>query len=276
MAYRFSESKVEYASHQLSLYYGKCPHQCSYCFINYLYRKRKIPWSMGELRRNQKAIQIAKQANADKVDCLVVSFVNDPLPRLHPHRFLSEIARSDMFYCRLNYLIEILDILNKRKINTKVLTKNSDIYEIALTRDPYEYITLGCSITTNGYNDSVRKYFEPNTSTIKGRFSALDILKEHGFKTWVSMEPILPKTNILGLITSLISREVDEIWVGKNNYDPELTNVYDWKRLCKTLLKHQPIFSPKLHIKSELLKAGGFWNVNGVVVKYKSKWRDSE
>jgi len=212
---------------------------------------------MGELRQNRKAIQIAAKANADNIDCLVISFVNDPLPRLYSNTALLDKAKESLYYSRLNHLIRILDILEKRKIITKVLTKNANILEIAHIRDSYDFITLGCSITTNVYNESVTKYFEPNTSSIRDRLLALNLLNKHGFKTWVSIEPILPNTNVLGLIHSLVSRNVSEIWIGKNNYDPELMFAFNWKQLCKTLLKYQPLYYPKLKIKLELLKAGG-------------------
>lgn len=259
MTVYFSESKVEYASHQLSLYYGECPHECSYCFVDYLYRKRNYRWAVGELRNNPKAFNIARNARADKIDCLVVSFTGDPFPSIHPTKALSEKARESIHYTRLTYLMNILDILESRKINTKVLTKNADILEVSFIREPYKHISFGFSITTNGYNDQVTRHFEPNASTVNDRLFSLNEFRIHGFKTWVSIEPILPGTNVLGLIAALVSMGIDEIWVGKNNYDPELVHAYDWKALANSLWNHRELFEPRLKIKKDLLKHCDFF-----------------
>src|SRR4030042_131780 len=222
--FKFSESKVEYASHQLSLYYGECPHKCSYCFVNN-YRKRGYSWAMGELRVNQKAFSIAKEADTSKVTCLVVSFTNDPFPISY---------NEDVKDQRLASLKILLDILEARKIPTKVLTKNAQIEDLLdFQQDPYKYIQIGFSITTNPDNAIMRARYEPFASSIDERITALELFQVAGFKTWVSVEPILPNTQILDLLYSLNRIGVEEIWVGKTNYDPFLSKVYNWEDLLK-------------------------------------------
>ncbi len=153
---------------------------------------------------------------------------------------------------------EALLILEKYEMKVTILTKGGQRavrdFDI-LARNKWSF---GTTIVFD--LEESRMQWEPLAAPLYDRIATIKIAKHRGIKTWVSMEPLLPKTNVMGLISSLISREVDDIWIGKNNYDPEIMYAYEWKQLCKTLLKHQPLFYPKLHIKSELLKAGGFLN----------------
>jgi len=190
---QFSPSKVEYVSHNLSNWYGKCPHGCIWCF-NQIYRKRGWKWACGPLRKNEKALKIAKKANASNVTCLMLSFTNDPLPYGHE----TEIQRQ-----RLAYLLEILEILEERQIPTKVLTKNRQIHLLTYKTIPYDYIQIGLSITTNPWNSTIERTYERCLYSNDDRIYALKALAKKGFRTWVSMEPILPETDIKDLLRVL-------------------------------------------------------------------------
>jgi DNA repair photolyase len=264
MSEQFSLSQVEYASHQLSLYYGPCPHDCIYCYLKFTAQKRKWKWSIGDHRRNPKAFNLAKRANPSNVRTLVVSFTSDPLPI--PSNKLDEKVRTKVFYDRLDYLSKILDILERRVIKTKVLTKNANILEISYFRAPYKHISFGLSITTNENNEKIRKHFEPNSSSIKRRLFALDELQKNGFKTWCSIEPILPKTKVFPLLTKLSAMNIPEIWIGKGNYHPEVINAFHWEHLAQSLFKAQEIF-PNLNIKWELRKYCRYFSMKPLGVK---------
>lgn len=235
---QFSESKVEYASHQLSLYYGECPHACKYCFLE-VYRKRNWDWACGKLRLNEKAFSLVKEANKEKVSCLVVSFTNDPLPKV-----------SGREYTFLFNLIQILCILEKRKIPTKVLTKNAGIKKLSLYTKPFEYIQIGCSLTTNRHNNDISYEWEPNASSIEDRYSALEFLYDKGFRTWASVEPILPKTDISTLKHDLEEIRIEEVWLGKGSYHSELIKAHNWYQV----LQNFSDYSRSLFIKKELKK----------------------
>lgn len=239
LSLQFSESKVEYASHQLSLYYGECPHKCAYCFVKN-YRKRKWAWACGNIRDNPKAFDLAAFANNSNIKCLVVSFTSDPLP-------ITDDSEEANF--RLYRLQELMNILEERKIPTKVLTKNAQISEITKEVNPYKYISIGLSVTTNLENEYMRELWEKNTSTIKERLFALSLLRMEGFKTWASVEPILPKTKPKKLVFNLIRLGLDEIWVGKSNYVSNLVNAHNWRKMA---LDIQSLNSKRVFLKKEL------------------------
>lgn len=238
---RFNKSQVEYASHNLSLYYGICPHLCRYCFIDRLYRKRKWSWAIGPNRLNEKAFELAEKANGDDIDCLVISFTNDPLPKT---------TTTQGWHNKLKVLIKLLDILEERQIPTKVLTKNGGIWGIVDRTEPYKYIQIGLSITTNKENHKVKSYWEPNSGHIAGRLGALLILKRRGFRTWVSAEPILPQTNLLMFFNQIFDTQPEEVWFGKGSYHQELENAFDWGDVANVIGK---MTIPGVHMKKELI-----------------------
>ncbi len=241
---QFSKSKVEYATHQLSLYHGECPHNCSYCFVK-MYRKRNWEWATGSLRRNHKAKELAKKASVSGVECLVISFTNDALP------YSSNIREMKK---RMWYLIGIMEILEARKIPTKILTKNAMINQLTEHTAPYKYIQIGLSITGNidGWDNATK--YEKYSSTNQMRFKTLKTLSNKGFRTWVSLEPILPQTDIEQLIKKITwGNRINEIWIGKPNYHQELIKAFCWSDVAKLAVFYQKK-NPQLHIKSELLE----------------------
>lgn len=240
---QFSKSKVEYASHQLSLYHGECPHQCRYCFVQN-YRRRGWIWAFGDLRVNEKAWDLAKLASKKDVTCLVVSFTNDPLPK---------IPNDQDWWGRYRFLTKILECLETRQIPTKVLTKNADIdYLAGAVNPPFKHIQIGLSITTDPLNERVKRKWEPYSSSIEGRLLALANLRDNGFRTWISVEPILPKTDIDCLMVDCLSTLPEEIWVGKGNYIKELEQAFDWKAVANQIMTFHYRTKTKIFLKKEL------------------------
>lgn len=240
---QFSKSKVEYASHQLSLYHGECPHGCKYCFVQN-YRRRGWKWAVGDLRVNERAWDLAKLASKKDVTCLVVSFTNDPFPQVFDH---------PQHHYKAYFLYKILSILESRAIPTKVLTKNADIdYLAGAVNPPFEHIQIGLSITTDPLNERVKRKWEPYSSSIEGRLLALANLRDNGFRTWISVEPILPHTDIELLFEHCFQVDSEEIWVGKGNYIKELEQAFDWKAVANQIMTFHYRTKTKIFLKKEL------------------------
>lgn len=242
---QFSPSKVGYASHQLSLWHGKCPNGCLYCYVEKLYggKGQKYAWATGEYRRNPKALELATHAAKKGVMQLVVSFTSDPLPQ-----FPSEKDNNYNF----DYLVEVLTILQDRQIPTKVLTKNAAIADLVNYLQPSPELQIGCSITTNWYNESAQRQWEGNCpSTIADRLIALSKLRDYGFRTWASCEPILPDTNIGKLLNDLKGAGIQETWFGNGNYYPAL-NWCDWSLVKQQIQDYPYCQSLNIHFKGAL------------------------
>lgn len=232
----FSESKVEYASHQLSLWYGECPHKCTYCFVTN-YRNRHWSWAEGPLRKNKRALTIAKLAPINNVTSLVISFTNESLPPNEPDA--------------MQWLVEVVKVLLSRNIQVKILTKNCAIVTIANHIPPNPLLTIGMSITSNPGNDAIINQYEPYASSMSARIGSLIYLHELGYRTWVSMEPLLPNTNIEMLLDYIKTIRPTEVWVGKGNYHADL-DWANWREVAKRIIEERNATGINYQLKQEL------------------------
>ena len=74
--------------------------------------------------------------------------------------------------------------------------------------------------------------WEPNAATVKGRVNAIQIAKDRGIKTWVSVEPVIDPVNAL-LVMGALKPFVDLWKVGKINYHKEIEDGIDWSRFLE-------------------------------------------
>lgn len=72
---------------------------------------------------------------------------------------------------------------------------------------------VGLTVTTA--DDEIRKLFEPDAPSIKGRLNALEELHRSGIKTYAMIAPILPGAELLA---SALEGKVDFIIVDRMNY----------------------------------------------------------
>lgn len=235
----FNKTKVQYGTHNLAPWRGECPHNCDYCYIDLKFGRYE--WARGEIRKNPKALKKAFNASTRNVKMLVVSFSSDALP------MASNKQEAD---ARLQYLIHILDVLEKRKIPTKVLTKNADIGRLADFREPYKHIQIGMSITTNKANSEACIIWEKNASRLWERHGAMKKLEE--FRRWASAEPPLPGTYIPEWMSELDELGLEEIWVGKGSHLLALEIAFNWNKVADYVNFYNPQNGMEIHIKKEL------------------------
>ena len=72
--------------------------------------------------------------------------------------------------------------------------------------------------TIGACDDSILSYWEPGAPSYEERKAALIYAYEAGFKTSVSVEPMLDSANIDGLISDLFPYVTHSIWVGTMNH----------------------------------------------------------
>lgn len=80
--------------------------------------------------------------------------------------------------------------------------------------------------TIGAKDDAIISVFEPGAPTYTERKACLVYAHENGFKTSISVEPMLDSANIDALINDLLPYVTDAIWVGKMNYIGRLYNQY--------------------------------------------------
>jgi len=71
--------------------------------------------------------------------------------------------------------------------------------------------------TIGAMDDNILKYWEPGAPPFAERFAALKCAFERGFKTSVSIEPMLDSPNVVKLFYKVEPFVNDTIWIGKMN-----------------------------------------------------------
>ena len=121
--------------------------------------------------------------------------------------------------------------------------------------------------TIGAMNDGILSFWEPNAPSYDERKKCLKYAFNMGFRTSVSMEPMLDSRNIEALIEDLLQFVSEDIWLGTMNHIsrikkgaderllPELKNI-EHGQTTEKLLAIDKIYenNPKIKWKSEALK----------------------
>ena len=208
------KTKVEYAEER-GLYavtpYRGCSHGCKYCYNRLIRRMKYNDWIHAE-PRSFSIIKLSREIDRVKPKGVFISFGCDPYQPLEEK-------------CKLTRAI--IELLNRKRVPYWILTKSNLILRDAELFDS-KLCMLGLSITT--FDPSTEKYWEPNSTPNIKRLEALKTLKQLGFKTWVSLEPILDWT--YPHIIREVAPYIDLIVIGKLNYFKPLKPM-DWKKVKK-------------------------------------------
>jgi DNA repair photolyase len=90
---------------------------------------------------------------------------------------------------KLKLTRKILENMDKR-IKLAIQTKSDLILRDIDLFKKFKNIEVG--LTINGFEDKIKRFFEPYSSNHKERIKTLKILKENGLKTYVFISPIIP------------------------------------------------------------------------------------
>ena len=72
--------------------------------------------------------------------------------------------------------------------------------------------------TIGAMDDGILKFWEPNAPCYQERKECLEYAKNQGFRTSVSMEPMLDTPNIEALVNSVLPFVTEDIWLGTMNH----------------------------------------------------------
>ena len=195
---------LEYASLAVSLYRG-CSHGCVYCFAPASTRTEREKFLHVQPRKDA-----LKKLEADCKDLaamgdqreILMSFTCDPYPQ------------TERELCLTRDAIEILVKYGRKfTILTKAgtwVTMDKDLYQ-----GGSDLGRFGTTLTF--WNNNDRQIWEPSAATTQDRMYNLWFMKDHGIRTWVSLEPVIYPEQTLELIRQTVGY-VDEYRIGKFNH----------------------------------------------------------
>ncbi len=214
VVYEPSGRAAEYSPLAVNLYTG-CLHKCGYCYAPGVARKKRSVFHTNVQPRDNILGRLeadCKKLQGDFRDVLLC-FMCDCYQPIE-----NDITR------------EALLILEKYNMKAQILTKGglSAVRDFdILARNDWAFGT-----SLSWINDKLRQKWEPNAATVKGRVNAIQIAKDRGIKTWVSVEPVIDPVNAL-LVMGALKPFVDLWKVGKINYHKEIEDGIDWSRFLE-------------------------------------------
>lgn len=193
----------EWADKNYNCYKG-CEHDCLYCYARRMAKrggriKSDAEWATPKVRQDQVDDRMGKIAER------AVMF-----PTTH------DITPTTLPAC-LTVLKHLLEGGN----NVLVVSKPdlSCIKKICKTFADYQDRIL-FRFTIGAFDEALLKYWEPKAPSFKSRLASLKHAFEKGFKTSVSIEPMLDSPNVVNLFEMLEPWVTDAIWIGKMNGVP--------------------------------------------------------
>lgn len=198
----FKESKGLLSSENRMNIYRGCSHGCIYCDsrskcyqINHLFDDIEIKSNAPELLENT----LKHKRNK----CMITTgSMTDPYIHIEE---------------KIGYTRKCLEIIEKYGFGLCIQTKSTRILnDIDIIKKINNKSKCVVQMTLTTYDENLCKIIEPNVSTTKERFEALQIFKDNGIPTVVWLTPILPfindnEENIRGILSYCIKAQVKGI-----------------------------------------------------------------
>jgi DNA repair photolyase len=225
----------EYADYAVNLYDG-CSHGCTYCYAPLVMHKKREEFNQPKPRKD------------------ILKYLEEDAAYLSDHR---EYGNS-VFLCfscdpyqhldkKLGLTREAIKTLHKYGLSVSILTKGgfTAVRDFDLLTDHDQFgATLTC------LSKSAAREWEPNAALPGLRILTLSKAHSYGFKTWVSLEPVLNPETTLEIIRETHT-VVDMYKVGKLNYHP-LAQTIDWYKFGQQAIALLESLRKRYYIKRDL------------------------
>ena len=171
-----TKSGIEGVDYALNPYIG-CGHGCVYCYASFMKRLtgHKEKWGEFVDVKVNAAEVLARQMRRVKRGNISFGTVTDPYQPLERKYGITRAC---------------LEVLTAYEFPVSILTKSALVLRDLDLLHRLHDVEVGFTITT--LDDEVRQVFEPRSSPISSRLTALAELARAGVKTWAFCGPLLP------------------------------------------------------------------------------------
>lgn len=230
--YEPSGKAKEYSELALNLYSG-CSHGCTYCYAPGVLRRKTEEFHENPIPRAGILEQLEKDLKKTDIDkSVLMCFTSDPYQPAEEKWMTTRCAIS---------------LFNRYKQKHSILTKNKLVLRDMDIFDK-DLIQIGMSVVF--IDDNMRHRYEPYASSIQERYLVLRELSKKGFKTFLSIEPVIDDEQALNVIETFSF--VDVIKVGKINHNNFIESRVDWKRFTQKALVKLERIGKEYYIKESL------------------------
>jgi len=214
-----SKSNLPHLDYALNPYRG-CEHGCIYCYAPAVLRETRKWGSFVDAKVNIAEVlsKETKKAKKGNVGIGTVTDAYQPLEKRYEltRKCLAELLKHD-------FPISI-------QTKSSLVLRDLDIIKQFSKKD------IGITVTT--VDDEIRMKYEPRTSSVEEKFSALKKFADEGIDTWMFLGPIMPyitdrNNDLSELIKFANDCNVKTIIIDKLRLKPGL-----WKNISEFLEKH--------------------------------------
>lgn len=175
--YNPSGKAGEYSYWACNFYVG-CSNECTYCYLKKGRGAKILGGNKPELKKcfdtydhalNIFEKELLKNIEDIKKHGVFFSFSTDPM-------------LDETYYLT----IEAIEICQANNVPVKILSKSVEYMDFLDPFDNWDRSKIAIGFTLTGYDE-----LEPKASTNEQRIYSMNVLKEQGFKTFASIEPII-------------------------------------------------------------------------------------
>lgn len=188
--YRTKGPAAEYSKWGCNIYNG-CSSRCTYCFNRNGERAETLGGDYPILKK--------KLIDEDNAMCFLKDDIEYYLEELQQHGFLLNFV-SDPFLPETTELnLRAIFLAQSRFVPVKTLTKQADWVDDFLQLNNIDKDLIACGFTLTGHDE-----LEPGAASNFQRIQAMKRLKDAGYKTFVSIEPVITFPKSLEMIKKSI------------------------------------------------------------------------
>jgi DNA repair photolyase len=214
---RSGDGTQEWSDMTVNCYRG-CPHKCKYCYARMgamRFRQVEDVESWGNPVPNEKMIKKGWRKHEGIIMFPSTHDVTPDIEETGGHVIPGTMTGSFTVLGKLlKAKCKVLWVTKPHKTCAteaiKLFGKNGTVGDF---RD-----TLGYRITCASTNDDTLKLWEPNAKPFAERKECLKMMFEAGFRTSVSLEPLLSVDDAPAVLSSLDQYVTGHFWMGKMNY----------------------------------------------------------
>lgn len=187
--YRTKGPAAEYSKWGCNIYNG-CSSRCTYCFNRNGERAETLGGDYPILKK--------KLIDEDNAMCFLKDDIEYYLEELQQHGFLLNFV-SDPFLPETTELnLRAIFLAQSRFVPVKTLTKQADWVDDFLQLNNIDKDLIACGFTLTGHDE-----LEPGAASNFQRIQAMKRLKDAGYKTFVSIEPVITFPKSLEMIKKI-------------------------------------------------------------------------
>ena len=208
----------EYADLACNDYTG-CENACAYCFAPSVMRSDRKEYHATVKPRRDAVMkwfehdceELQRKGDTRRVH---MNFVSDPYPDMEAEIHLTR-------HC--------IEAAERHGVGINILTKGK--YDVVRPDfNLFRRAGVHFGVTCCFMDDTLRREWEPNASSVPERISLLKQAHAMGIFTWVSMEPVIDPKNALDFFRFMQDARVVDLWkVGRLNYHPHAKTI-DWAK----------------------------------------------